>query len=182
MSSTSTLAYIILGLAIGYLFVYPSWNEIAVLQTEKAGFEESLRVISDIENKKNELAAQYNKISEADRKNIDTVLPDSLNFVKLISEIDTVAGKQGISIDNIGSRETDPAVGASIAEAQPQKPFSSAIISFSFTSSYDRFNTFMDSLEKSLRILDVKSVKITTLPGGQYNYTVDLETYWLKSK
>lgn len=181
MSGTSLLAYIILTLSLGYFFVYPSFNEISLLVGEKEKYQHSLDLIADIENKKNELLTEFNKISATDKKNIDVVLPNSLDFVRLISQIDIIAGKHGISIDKISSKEMDPSVGESIAEAGPQNPYRSSLISFSFTASYDKFNSFMSNLEKSLRILDIKSVKISTLESGLYLYSVEFETYWLKS-
>jgi Tfp pilus assembly protein PilO len=126
------------------------------------------------------LLTKFNQIPVADKKSIDTVLPNSLDFVKLISQIDSVAGSQGIMLDKINSRETDSSVGESVAEAKPARPYHSAIISFSFTTTYEKFNVFMAALEKSLRILDVKSLKIEALENGLYIYSVDLETYWLK--
>lgn len=181
MSGTSILAYVILTLSIGYVFAYPSFNEISSLMAEKDKYESSLSTVAEIENKKNELLTKFNQISEADRKNIDTVLPNSLDFVRLISQIDAVAARHGISIDRLSSKELDSSVGESIAEAEPPKPYRSSLVGFSFTASYDKFNSFMDDMEKSLRILDVRSVKIGVKDKGEYSYSVEFEAYWLKS-
>lgn len=180
MSGTSILAYIILTLSIGYVFAYPSFNEISVLMDEKSKYENSLGLVADIENRKNELLTEFNKISDTDRKNIDSVLPNSLDFVRLISQIDLIAESQGILIDKVSSKDTDPSVGESIAEAAPATLYQSSRISFSFTAPYDQFNIFMNRLEKSLRILDIRSVKISTQENKPSSYSVDFETYWLK--
>lgn len=167
-------------LAIGYAFIYPSVGDLSALMEEKQKHEDALEKVSNIETKKNELLAEFNNITSADRKDIDTLLPDSLGFVRLISQIDAVAAKYGISIDKVSSRETTTSTGGSIGEATSQKPYKAAIISFSFDASYEKFNIFLNDLERSLRILDIRSIKLETQENGIYTYNVEFETYWLE--
>lgn len=181
MSNISILAYIVLTLSISYAFIYPSVGEISGLLEEKQKYSDYVGMVNNIENKKDELLTEFNNISEEDKKDIETILPDSLDFVRLISQIDAVAANYGISIDKISSREVDPSVGSSIEEAGPSRPYQSSIIGFSSIASYEKFNEFMIELEKSLRILDVKSVKIGVQEDGLYSYDVEFETYWLKT-
>jgi len=180
MSNTSILFYFILTLSIGYAFVYPSVGEISALMDERTKQEEYLEKISKIEIKKNELLTQYNNIPVDDKKYIETILPNSFDFVRLISQIDGVGSKYGISISNISSREMSDLSGGESITAPTQKTFQSAIIGFSFDATYSQFNNFMDDLGKSLRILDIKSMKLTSKKDGVYSYSVEFEVYWIK--
>jgi len=180
MSNISIIAYLVLALSIGYAFSYPSFQDLNKLLDQKQKYIDALNTINNIENKKNELLTVFNNISDEDKKNIDTVLPSSLDFVKLISQIDNVAAKHGISIDKISSKEMGTSVGDSIENAQPSKPYNSSIIGFSFVASYTDFKAFMDDLEKSLRILDIRSVQLDAQEDGLYSYDVAFEAYWLK--
>lgn len=179
MSNISILGYLILAVSIGYSFLYPMAGEVSTLQAEKDKYNASLAMTADIENKKNELLTEFNNISAAQKKDINTILPSSFDFVRLVSQIDAVAGKHGISIDKISSKDADQSVGENVAEAQPQPPYHSAAISFSFEASYEEFNAFMGELEKSLRILDIKNIKLEAGEGGAYTFEVEFETYWL---
>ena len=180
MSSTSKFAFIILALAISYAFVYsPMVGEISVLSEKKKGHEDNLKVISQIEEKKKELVANFDAIPEADKKDIDTIVPTSKNFMRLVSQIDAVASNYGISISGISSSESSDTTSGSIDEAQNSKPYRSVLISFTFSSSYENFKEFMNDLEKSLRILDVKSIELTAEDKGLNSYSVSFETYWL---
>lgn len=180
MSSISIIAYIILTLSIGYAFIYPAFGDISKLLDQKQKTADSLEMVNNIENKKNELLGKFNSLASADKKNIETVLPNSLDFVRLISQIDTVAANYGISIDKLSSKEIGSSVGTSIANAGSPKTYQSSLIGFSFVASYDKFKAFLNDLEKSLRILDVRSVKLETNESGVYSYNVEFETYWLK--
>jgi Tfp pilus assembly protein PilO len=181
MSSISILAYIILAISIGYAFIYSPMGDLTTLMDQKQQYEQSLENVNNIENTKKELLTKFNNIPATDKQDIEIVLPSSFSFVRFISQIDAVASKYGISIGRTTLREMNSSVEQSTEGSQPSKPFNSAIVGFSFDASYDKFNTFMSDLEKSMRILDVKSVKISAKDNGIYSYDVEFETYWLKS-
>jgi len=180
MSNISTIAAAVLTLAIGYAFVYPSFGDLKNLLDEKQKYLDSLDTIGDIENRKNELVAKYNEVPEADRKNIDVALPSSLDFVKLTSQIDAVASKYGILVGTFSSKDTEPTTGTSIENTTAVKPYNSSVVGFSFSTSYETFRAFLDDLEKSLRILDVRSVNLEAKENGIYTFNVEFETYWLE--
>lgn len=180
MKSTSIFAYIILTLIIGYVFIYPIFGDLSVLLSEKQKYNYSLEMAKNIENKKNELLAEFNNISAADKKSIETVLPNSLDFVRLVSQIDAVAANYGISISEISLKEISSFAGNSIEEAQPPKTYQSSMIGFSFDAPYDKFKVFLSELGKSLQILDIRSVKLDVKKGEVYSYNVEFETYWLE--
>lgn len=182
MSGTSKLAYFLLTLVIGYVFVYSPFGEIQGLMEKKEKYILSLETISNIENVKNELMTKFNAISEDDKKNINTILPNSVSFVRLISQIDAVAAKHSISIGGIGYQEFSSSGGDSIGTAQPTKPYKSSLISFSFDSGYENFKAFMDDLGKSMQILDIRSVSIGSSKESVYTYNVAFETYWLEKQ
>jgi Tfp pilus assembly protein PilO len=177
MSNISKIVYIILTLVIAYIFIYPSVGEVSALTAEKQKYTDTLTMISNIENKKNELLTKFNNISATDRKDIETILPNSLDFVNLISQIDAVAAKYGISVDKVSSKET---TSGNSGETISSQPYQSAIIGFSFDATYEKFNAFLNDLEKSLRILDIKSIKLTTKEDGIYTYNMEFQTHWLK--
>ena len=174
------LGYLILSLSIGYVFVYSPWAEITDLNNTKSQYSEFLDTISKIEVKKNELQNQFNQISEEDRKDVNTVLPTSLDYVKLVAEIDNVAKRYGIIIDKINLSQIDSSVGDSVANSGPSKPYRSSVLGFSFGSDYKKAMSFIDELERSMRILDIRSMKIEEDKDKGFLYNVQFETYWLK--
>ena len=176
MSNTSIFAFIILALSIGYVFVYSPMDDIS-FERKKQGYEETLETMSHIEEKKQGLLIAFENISETDKQNINTIVPTSQNFMKLIYQIDVVASKYSISIDDVTAAENTSS-GDSVNTAQT-KPYKSVVIGFSFDSSYKNFKSFMNDLEKSLRILDIRSVGLEAGKDGINKYSVKLETYWL---
>lgn len=178
MSSTSTLSYIIISIAVLYALVLPKWDELSVLRAEESKYQDAILKTQQIEQKKNDLLAKFNEVKSEDRARIESLIPDKYDYVRLVSQIDSIGSRYGISIDKVQSREHDTSVGNSIGEAAPPKIYKSATISFTFNSTYENFNKFMDDLERSLRILDIKSIRISALEGSVYTYDVEIDTYW----
>ncbi len=180
MNSTSGTMYIVLALAIAYAFTYPMYNELFAIMDQKQVYEDALATVATIESKKSQLEQAYASIPEASKKEIETLLPKSPSSVALVSQIDTVAAKYGISIDNIISSEVSQSLPGAIADGAQPNPYQTSIIGFGFISTYENFRKFTDDLEKSLRILDVSSVRITPQTKGLYNFVIEFETYWFK--
>lgn len=174
------LGYLLLSLSIGYVFVCSPWAEVSSLNDTKKQYGEFLDTISQIESKKAELQSQFNQISEEDKRDINTVLPNSFDYVKLVSEIDNVAKNYGIVIDKITVNPLDSSVGDSVANAGSPKPYRSAVLGFSFGSDYEEAMTFIDELERSMRILDIRSMKVEESKEFGYFFSMQFETYWLK--
>lgn len=181
MNNTSILGYIILSLTIGYVFIYSSLDQVAALKENKTKNEQFLAMVANIQSKKDELLKQFSEIKDIDKNKVNTVLPTSLDFVKLISEIDSVAKSQGILIDRISLTELGSSSGDSVADAAPLKPYKSAVVGFSFVTSYDKFKVFLDTMERSMRILDIRTIKISPNEKSDYTFNVQFETYWLGS-
>ena len=75
------------------------------MKEKKQGYEETLETMSHIEEKKQGLLIAFENISETDKQNINTIVPTSQNFMKLIYQIDVVASKYSISIDDVTAAE-----------------------------------------------------------------------------
>ncbi|MBN2093801.1 MAG: hypothetical protein JW740_00275 [Candidatus Zambryskibacteria bacterium] len=179
MSNVFKFGLILLAIIIGYLFAYPTVQDVFATLEDKQDYENSLSVAQNIEIKKQELLDELNKISNEDKEKIDTILPKSLDFVRLVSQIADVAARYGISIGGISLIEVQTSQNLnSEDESIVQNNYKSAIIGFSFDTSHQNFNYFILDLEKSLRLLDIKSMKLNTTNKGINSYDVEFETYW----
>ncbi len=179
MNSVSQISILLMTVIVGYLFSYPMYNDMKVLQDEKSAREASLETINQIEEKKQQLAAQFSALSDKNKQDIDTILPDSFDFVRLTADVEAIGKKYGIVIQRVSEQEISASNGQTIGDSANQKGFHSGLIGFNFTTSYESFLSFMEELEKSLRILDIRSLNITPKQNNTYEYTVEFETYWL---
>lgn len=178
----SRLLYIILGTLILYFFALPQYRSLEPLNVEKQRYEDTLEQVRNIEQKKNELVAEYNQITKQEISAINSMIPTSENFVKLVADIDAAAAKSGFHITKATAKPGVQAEPASIEEALVvERPYNSSIVSLTFSAPYQVFKNFMAELEKSLRIIDTRALSINISENSSaYTYNLDLETYWME--
>ena len=89
-----------------------------------------------------------------------------------------MARKFGIPIGGFNASATDE---KSAVIGESEAPYGTLTLSFNVTASYTTFLAFMRDLERSLRILDISSIKFGASDTSQvYDYEVTIKTYWLK--
>ena len=177
--NNSAITYLGLTLILAYAFTYTQWQELQILINEQSKYQDTIEKIEQIETRKNELLTQFNKISAEDRAKIETLLPDRERYVRLASNISSVAAKHGITIDNVSSKiKNNPT--EIITEGGSDSVYGSSIISLGFKGNYDSFNKMMIDLEKSLRVLDIRSIKLSKEDNVLHKFEIELETYWYR--
>lgn len=144
-----------------------------------------LRSISDALDKasqlraiRDKLAIDRNKISELDLVRINKMLPDGVENIGLIIEMNNIARDKGMELLN-------PSVGdaPNASDVGPDnKKYGSIRMTFTVNTSYERFIEFIQELERSLRLVDVMEVRFSAPDEktGKMNFGVTIQTYWLK--
>jgi Tfp pilus assembly protein PilO len=183
MSTTNSLALIIISAGVFFLFGRPALSDMNILREEQKNFEKAIEEISLLEQKKDELAAKLAAISEEDRGRIDSFLPSEEGIIRFVADIDALASKYGISISTVNIGESSANTASSIAEAQTPSDYNSKTISMNFSANYGALIRFLSDLEKSLRIIDIKSVKLSgnEESSGVYQYELRGSVYWLNN-
>lgn len=182
---------LILGASIGafVMFVVPRYNNLKTLRSSVSSFDGRLETADKLKLSREELIARYNSIPKADLDNIRTLLPDSVDNIRLIIQLDSLATKNGMS--SLRNVQYDEVKTAEVAKPDPnapvsQKPYGEFAISFDTTGQYKNFLSFISDLEQNLRIVDITSVQFATAEGSDrgvadsLRYTIKLKTYWLK--
>ncbi len=164
-----------LGLFFGY--VDPTYTKIKALGVEKSDYTRALNNSKELQAERDKFLDKYNKMSPDDRSKLAKTLPDNIDNVRLIIDIDEMAKKFGMRIRNFTTDAGEKAdtIGSSAI------PYGTLTLSFSTTASYNTFLAFMRNLEQSLRIIDVTSIQFASSDTNQlYDYGVKVQTYWLK--
>jgi Tfp pilus assembly protein PilO len=182
MNTTNSLAAILISFGLFFMVGKPAFSDVQKLRGETDELNTAITEMRDLDQKKTELLTKLNNIPIEDRDRISTFLPNKEGMLRLIADIDGIASRHGISIAgvNIGTASTDTS--ASLSEAVPEKAYNSKIIDVSFGASYTNLIAFLNDLEKSLRVIDVRSIDVSA--GGENNagvfqYKMSAEVYWL---
>ena len=173
------LPIILIGLTFGlfYLVIDPQYQEAQVLRVEQQSYDQALTNSLKIQGLRDKLMNSYNTFSPADVTRLERLLPDTVDNVRLVLDINNIAGRYGLIIKNVrlANLTKDP------NQLGPEnKEYGTLVLQFSVNASYANFTAFMRDLEDSLRVVDISSISFKTGDTQQVDYDVSVQTYWLK--
>ncbi len=184
MINNRILPLFALMVAIGIFFGYvrPAWTvTIAATKDAIASDEQALAAASTYTARQNTLADARNAIDPANLERLAVFLPDSVDNVGLILDLNALAARSGLSISNIDvttNAAATPAAGT--LPAAHANPTGSIDLSISAVGTYGALQSFLMGVEKSERLLDVRDIVVRGSDTGVYNYQMKLRLFWLR--
>ncbi len=193
-------AILTLAVAAGVFFVYtrPAYQSIQAVQSDIAQYDRALEKAKELAELKQTLLSRYNTFSASSLERLNRLLPDHVDNVRLVLDLDGIASRYGMAIQNVIISRTDEktqqqatVIGALSAQAST---YDSLTLQFSTEGTYEDFVRFLQDLEASVRIVDLVSLKLeagqqptrdekgklSVVATERYKYDVTIRTYWLK--
>jgi len=125
---------------------------------------------------KAELISRFNSIPSEEVDRLRQFLPDTVDNVRLLVDVDAIAKRKQIVISNI-SIDTEEAT----AEEEEVGEIGKVSISFTFISEYNVMKEILAELEQSLRVVDVRAIEVSVAPeSSSFATTLTIDTYWLR--
>jgi Tfp pilus assembly protein PilO len=187
MSKIGPIVAFIVALLIFFIYVNPTYTgSIATEQSTITNDNQALAAAAQYSQKQNELISAEKNItanSPDALTRLDKLLPDSVNNVGLILDLDALAAKEGLTLTSInvaaGQLASDTG-GATNATAGDSASYGSVNLTLTASGSYAAFRNFLSSLEHSARLLDVTNLGVAGSDTGVYTYNMTVRLYWLK--
>jgi len=174
------------------LYVRPTYDAINTSRTQVSTYDEALAKTREIQELKSSLLSRYNLFASTNLERLQKMLPDHVDNVRLVLDMDGIASKYNIRIQNVTVQESsilaDENEGTVLnGGATQNKPYRSLPLQFEVLATYDEFVLLMRDLESSLRIVDLVSLSVrprgdvSSASGAEpiYTFGVTLRTYWL---
>jgi len=172
-----TLAFLV-ALGIFFAYVAPTWSgSIGEARAAIAADDKALAAATTYATQQNELAAARNSINPSDIARLTTLLPNSVDNVGLILDLNALAARSGLALSNIDVLTSGTAVANAAAAANP---VGSVDLSLSAVGTYTSLQAFLKGVERSQRLLDVKDIVVKGSDTGSYTYQMKITLYWLR--
>jgi len=143
---------------IMFMFLIPKYEQMKINNMGIELTSETLASKGDIVIKLASFNRTYRDINETEINKMYNLLPDSNNFEEHLANIDKLAKINGILIKNISFLEHKK---EKKADADADKNNLKTIdVSLSVKSDFPSFMLFLDSLEKSIPIVNIKNMSI----------------------
>ncbi|MBK5215275.1 MAG: hypothetical protein JJE53_00480 [Candidatus Pacebacteria bacterium] len=191
-----SISFIIISIALFFVFTDPMYGDIRRLNTEVNTYNTALSNSTELQKTRDDLIEIYKNVKNEDKANLEHFLPTTIGNIQLILEIEKIASLHGMPIKDIkfetksleeGIVNKDNVV---VAEKDPKDylPYGVFPMEFVIEGRYDDFVDFLKDLELNLRLVDVKSISFLVPSAGAgettnpniYSYTLKIEIYWLK--
>lgn len=176
-------ALILIVLAIGIYFTYISRqiDDLKSVRAVNAEYQKAIDNSAKLIKVRDDVLKAYNSISIEDKERLDKLVPSNVDNVRLIIDVkDDIASRHGLYLKNIKTSSPPVVSSTQGSTASPDSKYGVVTLSFSVTSTYEKFVDFLRDLEASLRVMDISKLTIATNEAGTYDFTVELKTYWLR--
>jgi len=122
---------------------------------------------------------QLSQISPEERTRLNRLLPDAVDNVRLIIDVEDIARRYGMVPQVRAFTQEEERVGAVVRNT---KSYNTLLFAFSVQGNYDTLKRFTRDLEQSLRLVDIQQIsfRIDNQEDDFYTYEIVIQTYWLK--
>ena len=193
------IAAILISGTVFFTIISPWYSQVQELKVDVAAYNAALNSSASLEKTQQDLLTAYESVTPADMDRLNRFLPSSINNIEYILEIEQIANLHNMPIKNVkfgsvqvGDGTTTPdgsgqAQGVVVAsDPANQKKYGVFPLEFTTQGNYESFLGFLKDLEYNLRVTDIQSISFEVPqvtkdnPGTSYDYTFDVNTYWLK--
>lgn len=179
-----------------FWYIDPTYKGIQELEAQNVRLDEALEKARELQAVRDELLSRYNTFAAEDISRLQKLLPDNIDNIRLVLDVDTIAAAYGLQITDFGiateeegAASTGQTASAPTTTSVPEEGeatadpegVNSVLLQFSVNATYQQFLTFTRDLEKSLRLVDIVLVELNAASAdtGVYSYRVTIKTYWL---
>ncbi|MES2314750.1 MAG: hypothetical protein V4524_02320 [Patescibacteria group bacterium] len=189
---TATILLVLAG-ALYFTYTKGIWMEAQDVKTVNDQYVSAISNAERLITLRKKANDDYNSITADDREKLDKMIPDTVDNIRLIIDLNNVGVQNGLSLKNITASAKSSSGSASGATSQSSsggfgKKDTSGInipnidtvgVSFSVSATYQQFINLMQALEANMRIMDLTHLSVTANDTGTYDFSVQLNTYYL---
>lgn len=158
-SSISQFALLIISFAIFFTYTQPTIGEIKTVQDETFAYTDAVSKASEFNTKLSQLMNQMNSFRSSDIEALEVYLPDSVDSLTVMSDIETIARQNNVQILAMAEAEVEDASGNVQFEdeviAGPK--VSTHDFNVTFSGTYEDVKRMLRNFEQNKYLLEVVS-------------------------
>jgi len=167
--------------AVGLFVVYinPTYQNSKELAVKAASYDDALNKSQQLRAVRDQLLSKRNTFSADDVSKLQEILPDNVDNIRLVIDINNIAARHGLTLANVDIGDVTKNATQNAVASGSSGPVGSVDITFSVNADYETMLAFLQDVEHSLRVIDVQKLSFTSTQSGPSAYTFDIRTYWL---
>jgi Tfp pilus assembly protein PilO len=145
------------------MYIMPTYDHITATNVQVSDYTQALAKAREVDELKRALIAKYNQFNPKNIDRLKKFLPDHVDNVRLVLDLDGIASRHGLRIGNVAARKEGDKVGTKTADdtigidtaVTDARSYKSLILEFTVTASYQDYIAFIRDIEQSLRLVDM---------------------------
>lgn len=166
------------------IFMVPTRAIMSQITPDKekvADLKTALDNADKIDAAREKLQAKRTTFTKDDIDKLNKLLPSTVDSVRLVIDINTIASRQGMVLTNVVISPREKGSNLSSAVGPVSDLFEAAQVDFTVLGEYIEYKNFINDLARSIRIIDIEKAAFSSNKEGEYSYTMSIKTYWLKN-
>ncbi len=149
------------------ILLTPGENNIKSLIEKKEKYVLANESIETLITEAKSIQGKYDAFDQATKDKIMIMIPESIDNIKLLSELTRIANENGITLDSLSVKE---------------KGGGEYAVNLTMMATYSQFKEFITYYENSMRLLALQSVNFSPSKNetDEYKFSVEFLTYYLK--
>src|SRR4051812_8086623 len=107
MSNIVSIVLILASVGLFFGYIDPAYMKVKELQSKQAEFDNALTNSKQLQAEREKLLVKFNDIDKSDRDMLAKLLPDNIDNIRLIIDIDEMAKSYGMRIRNFKTDVAD---------------------------------------------------------------------------
>ena len=175
-----------IAIAVFFFYTKPTYDNAQSLQASIGEYNQALEKAAELQSVRQALLSRYNAFNPADIDRLHRLLPDHVDNVRLVLDLDNIAQRYGLALQNVVVGSAQGTTATAVSAIGGDQAYDSLTFKFATEGTYENFVRFMGDLERSLRIVDLVALSMSGTGGPQtggdptYRFDITVKTYWLK--
>lgn len=171
---------VIAAILVFFFYIDPEYGKIKEMIAYQDGLKESLEQAQDLSALRSRKKAEYDSFKESDKRKLAIMISSEVDETRLFNNIAGIGSQNGVSLTQVSIGDEVQGGGRG-EEDEVMSDVKDVTVSFTAQTSFTNFIAFLEDVEKSLQIMDVKSFTISPTGTGSriYDFEVELTAYSL---
>jgi hypothetical protein len=158
-SSIAQFALLVISFGIFFTYTQPVIGEIKTIQDETFAYTDAVNKASEFNAKLSDLVSRMNSFRTSDVESLETYLPDEVDELTVLSDIETVARKNDVRIVSMAASKVDEAASEGEVNFEGEiielPKISSRDFEVSLSAPYENIKQMLRDLEQNKYLLEV---------------------------
>lgn len=176
------IIFILISGGIFFTFIDPTYQKVKEKQEEVNRLDQLLDRTVEIRGIREEISARRNAITQTDLERLGKMLPQNIDNIQLILDINNIARQRSMTITDIRIDTVQDEAGSDVINVSNQGLYGQVGFNFQVVTDYANFKQFLDDMSRSLRLVDVTSITVNPIREESefFAFDIGIKTYWLQ--